>query len=84
MGIKCKLVLFSDKITLSNFKKFLEFFLTSSATSNNHKDGSVNNFYNSTGDFVELICDGTDWYAHGMTKNRSVYKIIGSNIVYTY
>ena len=57
---------------------------TSNATTNNHMDGSVNNFYNSTGDFVELICDGTDWYAHGMTKNMSVYKIIGSNIVYTY
>ena len=41
--------------------------------------GAANNLYNTTGDFVELICDGTEWYANGMSKNRSIYKMINTN-----
>lgn len=55
---------------------------TSNTTSTN-TDGTINNLFNSTGDFVELICDGTEWFSHGMTKNRSLYKITGSNFVNT-
>ena len=30
--------------------------------------------YNTSGDFIDVICDGTNWYGSGMTKNKSVYK----------
>tara|TARA_Y100000389_G_C17346808_1_gene456286 strand:- start:58 stop:594 length:537 start_codon:yes stop_codon:yes gene_type:complete len=30
--------------------------------------------YNTSGDFIDIICDGTNWYGSGMTKNKSVYK----------
>lgn len=56
---------------------------SSTTVTNTNTDETTNNLFNSTGDFIELICDGTDWFSHGITKNRSVYKIIGSNIIST-
>ena len=49
-------------------------------TTVNYSDsGTANNLFNTTGDFVELICDGKEWYANGMSKNRSIYKMVNTN-----
>ena len=45
-----------------------------------HSNNDTNQLYNTTGDYIELICDGEDWYGNGFTKNRSIYKHNGTRL----
>ena len=45
-----------------------------------HSNNDTNQLFNTTGDYVELICDGDDWYGNGFTKNRSIYKYNGTRL----
>jgi hypothetical protein len=46
-----------------------------------HTNSDRNNLFNTTGDSVELICDGEDWFGIGATKNRSIYKHNGTRLI---